>query len=347
MARGKKVLKLRAQAKVRERALWFLLWRERDRESKWSIEHRLRMWMDSLLLWSYIWYSLQRFELGKQSSRVQCKQPVLVARLTRSCLSLCPPWSLFLPPSEGPSVKWQFPYPFSLSFFSLFPLSQKFNFKYQDTVVQPAATGKYYPADDHVNVKGPTPVRNPTKIRASITPGTVLILLAGRFQGKRVVALKTLASGLLLVSGKWILTFSLSLCTGPYLLIVPCIRLIHAASEYLCLCVLYVKKVVSMITNDFSEATLCGFTSLFFHFFLSFQISIELSTIWFLTILNFDYKLLSFFFMLISFFCDATCIVLFRVVNSLSFFCILFWFVYCEDSFYFFHALCIYWECFG
>ena len=93
----------------------------------------------------------------------------------------------------------------NLAFFCryIFP-QQKFTLKYENTPA-PAdgVNGKYYPADDIAAKKGPAPVRNAPKVRASITAGTVLILLAGRFKGKRVVCLKKLESGLLLVSGNY------------------------------------------------------------------------------------------------------------------------------------------------
>ena len=81
--------------------------------------------------------------------------------------------------------------------------AKKFTFTYADTIASAVTgvTGRYYPAEDAAKAKGVVPVRNPPKVRASITPGTVVILLAGRFRGKRVVVLKALTSGLLLVSG--------------------------------------------------------------------------------------------------------------------------------------------------
>merc|ERR1712199_6645 len=72
----------------------------------------------------------------------------------------------------------------------------------------PQAAGKkatrYYPAEDVKKKLGnhhnTTKI---TKLRKNIVPGTVLILLAGRFKGSRVVFLKQLDSGLLLITGPY------------------------------------------------------------------------------------------------------------------------------------------------
>eukprot|EP00775_Hariotina_reticulata_P008076 gene8076-8271_t len=79
-----------------------------------------------------------------------------------------------------------------------FPTTQK---KAAEAEAKSTKAPRFYPADDVAKPLAHNAVRKPTKLRSSITPGTVLILLAGRFKGKRVVFLRQQPSGLLLVTG--------------------------------------------------------------------------------------------------------------------------------------------------
>merc|ERR1712093_627516 len=60
---------------------------------------------------------------------------------------------------------------------------------------------KFYPAEDEAVARKVRKTIRTSTPRASLTPGTILILLAGRFRGKRVVLLNTLDQGVLLVTG--------------------------------------------------------------------------------------------------------------------------------------------------
>ena len=61
----------------------------------------------------------------------------------------------------------------------------------------------YNPDDVKKHFKRISKVPKATRLNKNIKPGSVLILLTGRFKGRRVVFIKQLKSGLLLVTGPY------------------------------------------------------------------------------------------------------------------------------------------------
>merc|ERR1712010_270437 len=88
------------------------------------------------------------------------------------------------------------------------PSMPKFANKFWEKASEVKADAKkatrFYPAEDvKMRLGNHHNTTKQTKLRKNIVPGSVLILLAGHFKGQRVVFLKQLDSGLLLVTGPY------------------------------------------------------------------------------------------------------------------------------------------------
>ena len=79
-------------------------------------------------------------------------------------------------------------------------------------VKRASGTSRFYAADDEPKPLNRNFKPKTAKLRSSIKAGSVLILLSGRFRGKRVVFLKQLESGLLLVTGTCLLVWRCVAC---------------------------------------------------------------------------------------------------------------------------------------